>query len=428
MILDRNGNPIKSNIANLHNDIATREIVEAIANLADLMPHPSRVLKTISKQIIEFEKTLLQPDVSAASLNIHDGVKALQWDVSQAQEDGPRAAWFKSLFKSLPNIPEICSNAVSAREFGYTVFEVMWAKDGNTVIPITITEKPREWFLFDQAGNLRLITKENKDGILLDEKYPRKFILIRHGHSYKNPYGLGLLEIVYWLVQGLNNNFEWLLQFLEDDGRDHWIAYVSQDANQNYINKVQTALSVLRRRSVAVLFEGVRAEQKENRGRKSSSDVFTAFDSLAVTKINKLWMGSDLSMQLGDVGARASSQTGSEIRDGAIKSSKTLAEELFNTVIRWTKELNKLPGSDDEELSFVLSKPAQTTKEQAEIDKIYAQSTGKKVGLKLLARRGYEEGDFDDATPATPNPVTVFSNGYDIDPLLSAAEGLKKKH
>ena len=226
----------------------------------------------------------------------------------------------------------------------------------------------------------------------------------------------------------LNNNFEWLLQFLEDDGRDHWIAYVSQDANQNYINKVQTALSVLRRRSVAVLFEGVRAEQKENRGRKSSSDVFTAFDSLAVTKINKLWMGSDLSMQLGDVGARASSQTGSEIRDGAIKSSKTLAEELFNTVIRWTKELNKLPGSDDEELSFVLSKPAQTTKEQAEIDKIYAQSTGKKVGLKLLARRGYEEGDFDDATPATPNPVTVFSNGYDIDPLLSAAEGLKKKH
>ena len=428
-ILDRNGNPIKSNLLNLQNELATREIVEAMVSLAELMPHPSRVLKTISKPITEFEKTLLQPDVAAASLNIHDGIKALNWDVSQAKEGGPRAAWFTSLFKSWQNVPAICSDAVTAKEFGYTVFELTWAKDGSTIIPVNAIAKPREWFRYDQAGRIRLITKSNKDGVLVDELYPRKFIVVRHGHTYKNPYGLGLLELVHWLVQGLNNNFEWLLQFLEDDGRDHWIAYVSQDANQDYINKVQSALSVLRRRSIAVLFEGVRAEQRENTGRKSSSDVFTAFDQLAVTKINKLWLGSDLSMQLGNVGARASSETGSDIRDGAINSCKTLAEEVMNTIIRWTTELNRLPGNPDEEIKFRLYKPAQTTKEQADIDKLYAEATGKKLSQQLLARRGYEQGDFED--PVNGSAVTtsfsdIADSGY--NGLLDAVEGLKKKY
>jgi len=428
MILDKNGKTIKSNMAEMQGDIATREIVEAIALAAELMPHPSRLLKTISKPITEFEKTLLQPDVAAASLNIHDGIKTLLWDVSQSKEEGQRATWFKSLFKTWQNIPATSSNAITAREFGYSIFEVMWQKDGSSWIPVDAVEKPREWFRYDQAGMLRLITKNNKEGIAVDIAYPRKFISIRHGNTYKNPYGLGLLELVHWLVKGLNNNFEWLLQFLEDDGRDHWIGYVSQDANQDYINKVMTALSVLRRRSVAVLFEGVRAEQRENNGRKSSSEVFTAFDTLAVTKINKLWLGSDLSMQTAATGARASTETGASIREEAVLSCKSLAEELFNTIIRWTKELNTLPGTDQEEISFYLFKRPKTTKEQSEIDNTYATATGRKIGDQLLARRGYEQGDFIDAQQDTATPVTVFSSGYSpLNPLFAAVETAKKK-
>ena len=430
MILDKYGNPIKANTENLQDDIATREIVEAIAMAAELMPHPSRLLRTISRPITEFEKTLLQPDVAAASLNIHDGVKALLWDVSQSKDEGPRAEWFKSLFKTWTNLPALCSSAITSREFGYTVFEVMWQKDGSSWLPVNAIEKPREWFRYDQAGRLRLIIANNKDGIDVDAAYPRKFIAIRHGHTYKNPYGLGLLELAYWLVQGLNSNFEWLLQFLEDDGRDQWIGYVSQDANQDYITKVQTALSVLRRSSVAVLFEGVRVEQRENKGRKSSSDVFTGFDKLAVTKINKLWLGSDLSMQTATTGARASTETGASIRDEAVMSCKSLAEELMNTIIRWTMEVNTLPGTDQEEISFSLFKRPKTTKEQSDIDNAYATATGRKISDQLLARRGYEPGDFVDNAPT--QAATVFESapqsGYaPLDQLFNAVDGVKKK-
>ncbi len=427
-ILDHKGRPIQPSTKHLQGELATREIVEAIATAAELMPHPSHVLKTTGKTIAAFKKTLLQPDVKAASLNFHDGIRALTWDLSQSVAEGERSKWYAAHLKKHLRIQDICSDAVFAREYGYTVFEVMWAEIEGRQVPVDLVAKPREWFKFDLGGRLRMITRNEPKGIPVDEKWPRKFICVRHDASYENPYGIGLIEVVYWLVQGLNSNFEWLLQFLEDDGRDHWIGYVPADASQEYIDKVKTALSVLRRRSVAVLFEGVRAEQRENKGRKSSSDVFIAFDQYAVTKINKLWLGTDLSMQLNDVGARATSETGADIRGEALSSGKALAEQVFNTLIRWTAELNSLPGSDDEEINFVLSKTAETTKDQAEIDKTYSEATGRKLSDQLLARRGYEPGDFTEATEEGGNnePVTVFQSGY--GGLVDAVEGLKKKY
>jgi len=431
MILDKNGNPILSTKPPQTGDIATQALVDGLIAVGDIMPNPSKTLKTIGKIIDAFDHTLAHPDVAAASGNFHDGIKALSWNLSQSIEQGQRATWLQQVLGRL-DIPEICSAFVSAREYGYTVCEVMWYKDGGSYLPFDIVEKPRKWFRFDKGGNLRLLTQSNPEGILVDEVYPRKFLLVQHKPTYLNPYGKGLADIIYWHVQGLYSNFEWHIKFLEDDGSDHWVAYVNRDADQTYINKVGNALAELRRRGVCVLYEGVRAEQRENKGRKSSSDVYLAFEQAVVTKINKLWLGTDLSMQLNDVGARASSETGANIRGEALSSGKKLAENAMNQLIRWILELNRAPGSDDEQINFVLSKAALTTKEQAEIDKSYSEATGRKLTDQLLTRRGYEPGDFAEASEPEPDPdpelAETFASGYDdIEPLLNAVEGLKKK-
>lgn len=433
MILDKNGNPILSSAPPPTGDVATQALVDGLIAVSDIMPNPSKTLRTIGKIIDAFDHTLAHPDVAAASGNFHDGIKALSWDLSQSIEQGPRAAWLQQVLGEI-DIAEASSAFVTAREYGYTICEVLWYKDGNSILPYDIVEKPRKWFKFDKGGNLRLITQNNPEGVLVDEIYPRKFLVVQHKPTYLNPYGKGLLDTVYWYVQGLYSNFEWHLKFLEDDGTDHWIAYVNRDADQAYINKVGNALAELRRRGVCVLYEGVRAEQRENKGRKSSSDVYRAFEEMVVTKVNKLWLGTDLSMQLNDVGARASSETGSDIRGEALASGKKLAETAMNRLIEWILEINAAPGSDDEQINFVLSKAALTTKEQSDIDKTYSEATGRKITDQLLARRGYEPGDFVDAAPepAVNIPTQTFSaeqSGYDgdIEPLLNAVEGLKKK-
>jgi len=432
MILDKFGNPILSTAPPQPGDIATRSLVEGLLAVSEAMPNPSKTLKAIGKIIDAFDQTLAHPDVAAASGNFHDGIKALSWDLSQSITEGPRSAWLKQALAPI-DIPEACSSFVCAREYGYTVCEVLWYKDGSTILPYKIVEKPRKWFKFNAAGQPLLITSANPDGIIVDEAYPRKFLVVQHNPTYLNPYGKGLLDTIYWHVQGLYGNFEWHLQFLEDDGSDHWIAYVNRDASQDYINKVQTAISTLRRRGVCVLYDGVKAEQRENKGRKSSSDVYISFEQMVITKINKLWLGTDLSMQLNDVGARASSETGADIRGEALSSGKKLAETAMNQLIRWILEINRAPGSDSESINFVLSKTADNTKDQADIDKTYAEATGRKISDQLLTRRGYEPGDFVDATPVPPaTPATTFAaseSGYGpgFEDMLTATEDRKKK-
>lgn len=431
MILDKYGNPVLSTAPPQPGDIATKSLVEGLLAISEAMPNPSKTLKTIGKIISAFDQTIAQPDVASASGNYHDGIKALTWDLSQSTTEGARSVWLKQVL-SLIDISAACSSMVSAREYGYTVCEVMWYKDGSATLPFKIVEKPRQWFKFDQLGRLLLLTKDAPNGILVDEAYPRKFLVVQHKPTYLNPYGVGLLDTIYWHVQGLYSNFEWHLQFLEDDGSDHWIAYVNRDASQDYINRVQTAISTLRRRGVCVLYDGVKAEQRENKGRKSSSDVYKAFEDMVITKINKLWLGTDLSMQLNDVGARASSETGAEIRGEALSSGKKLAETAMNQLIRWILELNRTPGSDTEQINFVLSKAAANTKDQAEIDEIYARAAGGKLSEQLLTRRGYEPGDITPDT--TPAPATTFAatpeSGYDaaaLQQMLNATETRKKK-
>jgi hypothetical protein len=91
-------------------------------------------------------------------------------------------------------------------------------------------------------------------------------------------------------------------------------------------------------------------------------------------------------------------------------------------------EINNLPGDDTEEVAFYLYNPPDNDKVQAEIDQIYSRATGRKPSLQLLAKRGYEEGDFEDPAIA-PAPVQTFESGYNnLDPLFNSVEGLKKKY
>ena len=412
-------------------ELAIRSFVEGLSDVTKLLPHPSKVLGNISKTITVFENTLKQPDVAAVSRRFRDGIKKLEWDISRITKRGERATFIKIACKAMP-LDSIIPAAVSARDFGYTVLEATWAQiDGHHMV-IDLVEKPREWFRFNLANELLLITKDNPDGIRVGEMWPRKFIVVQHEASYKNPYGNGLLDEAYWYSKGLAANFEYHLSFLEDDGRDHWMGYVPPGSDNTYKDKVETALRKLRNAAVAVIEEGTRVEKVENTGRQSTSDAYEIFKKSCRSTINMLWLGSDLATNAQGTGSYASSKSGQEIQADALESGKELAEQAINQAIKWMAEVNNLPGDDTEEVEFYLYDSPENDKVQAEIDQIYSQATGRKPSDQLLAKRGYEEGDFDEAAPISapvPNaPGATFESGYNLQPLLSAAEALKKKY
>jgi hypothetical protein len=435
MILDKNGNPILSTLPGA-SEIATRQLVEGLMNATAQLTNPSKTLTTISKAITAFDQVRRQPDVAAASLNYKSGIAALIPDLSQSTTQGARAEFLQGVLNTL-DLPRIIGGIVSAREYGYAVLEVVWGKVDKWILPIRIEEKPREWFFFDQGNRLRLRKQGVADGVLCggddpESEYPRSFLLIQHEASYLNPYGVGLLDTLYWYVMGLYSNFEWLLRFIERFGHDFIIGKVPSSADQKFQDATLSALMVLRNRAAAVFKEGTQIEFVENKGRSSSSDTYIAFEKLVVGKINKLYLGTELLDKNDASGARASSQTGADIRDDALAVGKSLVEHGFNTILRWISEVNTLPGSDAEVIRFVLTKPAETTKEQAEIDQIYATAGDFTISEQLLLRRGYEKDDFIPKQPVTNATGTGFaatSSGYGegLDGLLNAVEAAKKK-
>ncbi len=415
-------------------EVAIRTYAESLLDVTRLLPHPSKVLQSIVKTIEVYETTLKQPDVAAVARRFRDGIKKLDWDISRVTQRGERAATIRSICRDLP-LTEIIPAAVSARDFGYTVLETTWAKVGSYKLITNLEEKPREWFRFNHANELLLITRDNPIGIKVEENWPRKFIVVQHEASYKNPYGNGLLDEAYWYSKGLAANFEYHLSFLEDDGRDHWMGWVPPGSDNVYKSKVETALRRLRNAAVAVIEEGTRIEKVENTGRTSTSDAYEIFKKSCRSTINMLWLGSDLAASVTGTGAYASSKSGMEIQDDALTSGKQLAEGAINKAIRWMTEVNNLPGDETEEIAFYLYDAPENDKVQAEIDEIYSRTTGRKPSPQLLAKRGYEEGDFEAPTadaasvrarPAVPQQT--FESGYNLEPLLSAAEALKKKH
>ncbi len=410
----------------IQEEVAIRTFVEGLLEVTKLLPHPSKVLKNISKTIDVFETTLKQPDIAAVSRRFRDGIKKLEWDVSRVTQRGERADFIRSVCRDM-NLNSIIPAAVSARDFGYTVLEAQWAQVGSYSVITDLVEKPREWFRFNQANELLLLTRTAPEGIRVDDVYPRKFLVIQHEASYKNPYGNGLLDEAYWYSKGLAANFEYHLSFLEDDGRDHWIGWVPPGSDNAYKDKVELALRKLRNAAVAVIEEGTRTEKVENTGRSSTSEAYEVFKKSCKSTLNMLWLGSDLAASVTGTGAYASSKSGMEIQDDALEAGKELPEQAINRAIQWMAEINNLPGDDTEEVAFYLYNPPDNDKVQAEIDQIYSKTTGRKPSLQLLAKRGYEEGDFDDPAIA-PAPVQTFESGYNLQPLFNAVEGLKKKY
>jgi len=437
MIIDpKTGKPFATTLPTSE-EIATRQLVEGMMNATAQLTNPSKTLSTIGKIITALDQVRRQPDVAAASLNYRSGISALEPDLSQSTEQGARADFLQGVLDTL-DLGRISGGMVSAREYGYAVLEVIWGKVDNWLVPIRIEEKPREWFFFDQANRLRLKKQGVQEGILCggddpESEHPRKFLLIQHEASYLNPYGTGLLDTLYWYVMGLYSNFEWTLRFVQNFGQDFVIAKVPGSASQKFQDDTLAAAKVLQARAIAVFKEGTQIEIMENKGRSSSTDTYLAFEKMVVGKINKLYLGTELLDKNDASGARASSETGADIRDDALSVGKALVEHGFNTLIRWIGEVNSLPGSDDERVRFVLNRAAETSKEQAEIDQIYATAGNFTITEQLLAKRNYDPGDFEpkaaDAATSTGTGFAASTSGYGegLDGLLNIAEAAKKK-
>lgn len=270
------------------------------------LPNPSQTLKNKSTTMELFHKVAIQPDVFAQILSYKSALGTVS---AQCQASNKSInQFFDNYFKAFP-LREIIRYAASARDYGFAVLEITeYSTFEGKTIPSKIELCPPELFFFDSSRQLRLRHKDVREGIDVFKKYPHKFILCQCEASLTNPYGIGLLDVAYWIAVGLNGNFEFLMQFSEDDGRDKWIGKYPAGAKDEEITKLLDAMLQLRNNGVAAHPEGMSVEPKNMVGRSSSSDLYRNSDEMLRRKIEKLWTGTDLTMQVAGKGGYSSSE------------------------------------------------------------------------------------------------------------------------
>lgn len=438
MLLDAKGKPIRSK-AQRFLEVATRQAANGeFIGTINRLPNPSQILQSRADTIAIFDKVAEQIDIAAAINDYRAGVASMEFNVQSNLDKSQRAAFFLDYLDSI-DLPDIIEQALEARDYGYAVLEITeWKTFQGKTVPAKLESKPQKWFGYDNLNALRFYNKANPtDGQDVHATWPNKFINPRHRNRYANPYGKGLLDLAYWHAVALNGNFEFMMTFLEEDGRDKWVVKHPRNATSQEITDALNMAFELRNNGVAAIPEGNEFEKKDVTGRASSSDAYTKADELLSRKILKLWYGTDLMMQVEGKGGYSSSKSGIQLRGEALSSGKRIVQHVMHELFRICAELNILPGSDDETITFDLTHDEEITKEEAERDYIYTTMPGFKPTQKFFLNRGFQEDEFSytattEIASTSPQPslqnlgAATFAADVPVD-LLKAYEILKKK-
>ncbi len=387
----------------------------------NILPNPSEVLKSKKAVINLFKKTEKHPDIYPEVQGYKDGICKLIPKVT-----GKGTELFSEILSEF-NLREFMRGVLAARDYGYAVLEITEYKEykGKT-IPAKIELAPTEMFGFDSDRKLRIYSTKAKQGIIVEDEYPNKFICIQNEPTLENPYGTGLLDVAYWLAVGLNGNFEFMLTFAEDDGRDKLLGKHSPDATDDEIDDLMDMLVRLRNDSVAAIPDTMEVEKIENKNRGSSTGLYKDVNEMLLRKITKLYSGTDLTMQVQGKGGYSSSKTGVQIKGDALSTGQLLVKDAILKVFEIVADLNSITIPED--LEFTLVKPRIVTKEEAEIDQIYFKM-GMRPNAEFFKSRGYPEEHF---TIAEVQESTQFSTSDDFElsskeyTLLQSFDGYRK--
>ena len=110
----------------------------------------------------------------------------------------------------------MCYHLLDAILKGYSVGEILWARDGAELVPAEVRPRDGRRFAFGDDYALRLLTPESP---LFGEPVPeRKFIVHTMGAKDGNPHGLGLGQKLWWPVFFKRQGVSFWLQFLDKFG------------------------------------------------------------------------------------------------------------------------------------------------------------------------------------------------------------------
>lgn len=371
--------------------IATRSRVNGSMGISGTLPNPDPILKKMGKSIQVYRDLTSDAHVGGCVRRRKSSVLALKHGLDKEQAKTPVADFIGKVFAKL-QMRTIISQMLDAPLFGYIVLEVMWADVDDKIVPVDVVAKPSEWFFFDDSNQLRMRTKDDRDGILLPE---RKFILVRQDATYDNPYGIADLSRCFWPTTFKRGGFEFWLRFTEKYGSPFLVGKHPRNTHNAEVDALLDSLEAMVQDAVAAIPDDSSIEIIEAAGKGSSADIYERFMMFCRSEVSIALTGTNQTTEADttNASAQAGLTVSEDIRDGDAE----LVMEAMNTLVRWTVELN---ASENEEVPvWSMWSPETIDKTQAERDQILKNAGANFTNEYFIREYNLKEGDLGEQLP-----------------------------
>lgn len=347
------------------------------------LPNPDPVLKKMGKDISAYREILSDSHVGGCVRRRKAAIKGLEWRITPTGNEKTDEI-LTALFDRLP-MSQIISELLDATLFGYQALEVQWESDNGLLLPAAITGKPQEWFVFDEDNQLKLRTKEHRDGEFIP---PYRMLLATQNATYTNPYGLGDLSLCFWAATFKKAGFKYWLEFTEKYGSPWLVGKHPRQAQIHEIEDLLDSMEAMLGTAVAAIPNDSSIGLVEGADKSGSSEAFDNFIKYCKSEIAIALLGQNQTTEA--EANRASATAGLEVTLDIRDDDASLVERVFNQLLSWICELN---FSVDTLPTFELYEQESIDKLQAERDKLLTEIGVGFTEQYIHRTYGFEQGD-----------------------------------
>ena len=289
------------------------------------LPNPDSVLQKTGQGLTAYRTLLTDAHLAAVLESRESATLSQDWRIERGKCPqkiyNSIEKWFFSIIerKMGPDDlsrDEITSNILDVIYWGYQPTELTWDLMYGMWMPVYITPKPPEWFIWtvSSAGSpeLRFLSK---NAPLEGEPPPDPYTLIcpRIKPSYTNPYGRGVASRCFWPIAFKKAGLEFWLNSLERFGTPWVKGTMPANSDDTVMNKFKDDLITLVQDAVVVVAGEQDVSIMEAQSTQKSPG-FMEMCNYMDSQMTKTILGHTLNSDSGDKGSYAAIKGAMSVR------------------------------------------------------------------------------------------------------------------
>lgn len=399
----------------LADHIATRARSGDFGTFFGLLPNPDPVLKRSGKDMTAYRELAADAHVKGCIRRRRGAVKALESGFNKAGTEGRPAVParvmknLEAIFRDLP-IDEFKGQSVDGALYGYSPFELLWKNSGSFLAPADIVAKPPEWFGFDDANQLRFRSRANQ---LTGEELPaRKFLLVRNGATYLNPYGEPDLASVFWPTTFKRGGLKFWVTFTEKYGTPWAVGKLPRTATPADHTQMVDKLDRMIQDAVASIPDDGSVELLTV-GTSANAELYEKLLHFCRSEVSIALLGNNQSIEASAnlASAKAAQDVEAALRD----ADAAVAATALTQLARWIVDVNW--GPETPSPVYGLWEQEEVDDKQAKRDEVLT-----KAGAKFTRKYFIDAYNLDDGHLAAETDPAAPGSDPAVDPQFSEGD------